>query len=46
MEPVVAPLRELEPGRFAAAGQLPMAGCWRLEIVLAGPAVELLFDAP
>jgi hypothetical protein len=46
MEPVVPPLREVAPGRFAAAGELPMAGRWRLEIVLAGPAVELLFDAP
>jgi hypothetical protein len=46
MEPVVAPLREVDPGRFATAGELPMAGRWRLQIVLAGEAVELLFDAP
>jgi hypothetical protein len=46
MEPVVPPLRELEPGRFAAAGELPMAGRWRLQIELAGETLELLFDAP
>jgi hypothetical protein len=40
----VPPLRELEPGRFAAAGELPMAGRWRLEVAVAGESVAHLFD--
>lgn len=46
MDPVVPPVRQIEPGRFGAAGELPMPGRWRLQIVLAGEALEVPFDAP
>lgn len=46
MEPVVPPVRQIEPGRFGAAGELPMPGRWRLQIALAGDTVEVPFDAP
>jgi hypothetical protein len=45
MEPVVALLLEVDPGRFTAAGELPMPGRWRLEVAVAGESVGLVFDA-